>query len=692
MRIAFLDFEFNQITEEKVNLVCASSLDGTTNKVTNFWLHNDSEEKKNLYKFLKKYDRIVCFAAIAEARSYYSLGLNPLSFEWIDLYLEYKCLSNHNDKLNFGKQLVNGKVGHYIKPVPKWERDEDDEEEEGGKSFKQTHSLAEATYKLTGQIRDTEHKTKMRNLIISNPPEFTAEEKFAIMNYCSEDVEHLPQIFERIIENFKELLGGDFDEKLLESDMLTRGRFAAHTAIMESKGYPIDVEKTRNFSSQVANILYDCQREINQLFPEIKPFTWDKKNGRFKWNQKSTREWIEKHPNSDKWEMTDGGKDGLNPEFSLSLEAFTTFYDFKHDYPKDNFGAQMVRYLKLKQSLYGFVPTLNKNKKSFWDSVGSDGRVRPYTNIYGAQSSRSQPSSTGFMFLKPAWMRSLVTPKPGMAMGGIDYGSQEFFISALKSGDDNMVQSYLSGDVYLAFAKLANIIPPHGTKAEFKLERDMCKSTVLGISFLMTKYGLAIKLSSDSGEEWTEEEAQNMIDIFYESYPQLKEYQEGIILEYEHKGYLRLPDGWYLWGDNTKFRSVSNVPIQGFGACVMRKAVELAFERGLYVPFTLHDALYIEFPVGQEHQMLVLRECMRDAFANYFWREEDKADPDNKASEIAKKINMDMFMWSPDYKKDSEIVVNGVEIACSDIYRDERALSEYEQFSKYFEKGSLDLL
>jgi hypothetical protein len=514
----------------------------------------------------------------------------------------------------------------------------------------------------------------MRDLIISDPPMFTEQERAAIEAYGLEDIKDLIPMLKRMEEIYFERDDELTKEQLLQ-EMLLRGRYSAHTAIMESKGYPIDLEKTRNFSKHVASILYDCQREINELFPEIKPFKWNKLDQRFSWDQTKTREWIKTTPYASGWELTDGGKSG-NKLLSLSLEAFEKFYSFRHDYPTDNLGAQFVRYLKLKQNLYGFVPNPDSTRKNFWDFVGPDGRVRPYMNPFAAQSSRSQPSSTGFMFLKPAWMRALVMPAKGKAMAGIDYGSQEFLISALESGDENMIMAYMSGDVYFAFAKQSGMVPANGTREQYPAERNLCKSTVLGLSFKMSKYGLAIKLSQDTGREWTEDEAQELIDKFYETYSALAEFQDNVVLEYKNRGFEKLSCGWYMWSDNDNFRSVGNVPIQGRGASVMRKAVDLAAAKGLYVCKTLHDALYIEYDVGQEWQIKVLAECMRDAFVFYF--------PENQ-KKLAAKIKLDPFAWSPDYPEDGELDIDGWKVPCSNILIDERSLVEYSKFSKYFE-------
>jgi DNA polymerase-1 len=664
-RSLYLDFEFSGIVEPVVQLVCCATYDPITKEKIKWWLYGDKPEQERLAKYLSKYDIVMGYSCVAEARSFLALGLLPLEFEWLDLFLEYRMMTNHNDALQWGDQLVDGKVKKTTKPRPKWEL----EEGEKASGFRATHSLAEATYKLTGEIRDTAHKTKMRELIISAPESFTKKEQEDILEYCMQDVIFLPKIWKRIKEEYEALVR-DPDMQQYFKEALLRGRYSAHTANMEARGYPIDIEKTRNFSRQVGNIVYDLQREINKLFPEIKPFRWNKKEQRFSWDQKITKAWVADNHDVSKWMRTDKG------DISLALEAFEKFYSFQHSYPEDNFGAQMVRFLKLKQSIYGFNKTKGKGK-NFWDSVGSDGRVRPYMNHYGAQSSRSQPASSGFMFLKPAWMRALVSPAKGYFMASIDYGQQEFFISAIESESSNMIQAYLSGDPYLHTAKLAGAVPMDGKREDYKAIRDLFKGTTLAISFAMTKYGLAIKLTNDTGREWTEDEAQEQIDMFYDAYPELLEYQESIKESYIDGCAIKLPCGWTVWPDNENLRSVTNCPIQGHGSSVMRKAVDLAESRGVKILFTLHDALYMEDKIGQEHKIKILADCMREAFIFY---------ADKKYKKVAGEIKLDPFAWSPNYKKDSEIYLGKEkwEVPISNLYIDSRSESEYNKFSKYF--------
>jgi DNA polymerase-1 len=665
----YLDFEFSCTNEKLVNVVSCATVDdfGDTRK---WWLHHDSKTKAEFKKYLKQFSRMIAYAAVAECRAFIGIELEPLDVEWIDLFIEYRCLTNHNDKLQWGEQLVDGKVKKVHKPRPKWDRIEG----ENLLGFSATHSLAEASFKLLGVQRDTVHKKVMRDLIISNCSLYREEEVKAILDYGVDDVQDLPKMYKEI-RNWFQKLDPIIDMREWEKEAMFRGRYSAHTAHMESRGYPIDFEKTMNFSNQVGNILFDVQREISQLFPEINAFSWDKKLGRFKMNQSNIRAWILRFHSDKNWVKTDTG---LN---SLSLEAFTRHFDFKHDYPKDNFGAQIVRLLKLKQQIFGFQVSKDSSKRNFWDSVGSDKRVRPYMNIFKAQSSRSQPASTGFMFLKPAWVRALVQEEPGWAIGGIDYSSEEFLISAVMAEDKGMIDAYKSGDVYLAFAKDAGMVPRNGTKEEYKRERDICKATVLGISYLMTKYGLAVKLSSDTGEVWTEDEAQEMINKFYDSYENLDELQDHLTQLYAEQKYLKLPCGWYMFGDNDNFRSVVNMNIQGIGASIMRKAVDLCYDKGLEVLFTLHDAIYIRYKVGEETKMKLLADAMREAFI-FYWPEELKAD--------AGIIRLDAFSWSRDYPADSEIDLGTMKLPVSNLYVDDRSLIDYAAFSKYFDRRAED--
>jgi hypothetical protein len=339
-----------------------------------------------------------------------------------------------------------------------------------------------------------------------------------------------------------------------------------------------------------------------------------------------------------------------------------------------------VRYLKLKQSLNGFREKAGKDKKTFWDYVGPDSRVRPYFNIFGAQSSRSQPSATGYIHLKPAWQRSIVHPRPGKMLVGIDYASQEVLIAALLSGDVKLIQTYASGDVYLASGKEIGTIPKEGTKATHKKERDEQKPVVLGWMYWMTGYGLSADLTEKTGKEWSVEEAQELLDKLDETYDTFAQFRNDTISLYHDQGYIQLKDGWIMFGDNPNHRSVGNMPVQGAGGDIMRRAVILCTEDGIPTIITLHDALYAEFDLNDWTSVDKFVDNMKKAFVSYF--------EGTAHAEDAKLIRVDTYAWGDGLGETQIKTPNNNLVDTMPVYIDERATEEYEAFKEFFMESS----
>lgn len=191
----------------------------------------------------------------------------------------------------------------------------------------------------------------------------------------------------------------------------------------------------------------------------------------------------------------------------------------------------------------------------------------------------------------------------------------------------------------------------------------------------MSKYGLANKLTLDTGRKYTEDEAQEFIDLFYEKFSALEDFQEKTMLDYQIEGLTRLADGWYVFGDNENFRSVCNVPSQGTGAVVMRRAVDIAVRKyNLKVIITLHDALYIECDEDDFSAIDKLDAAMKEAFVNTI--------PHPRA----KLIGTDIGAWGDVFEEDAEFTTPaGKKFHASKIYIDDRAIDEYKKFNKYFD-------
>ena len=67
-------------------------------------------------------------------------------------------------------------------------------------------------------------------------------------------------------------------------------------------------------------------------------------------------------------------------------------------------------------------------------------------------------------------------------------------IAAALSDDPNMIEAYLSGDAYLAFAKQAHAVPENATKETHRSVRDQFKQCVLGVQYGIGDAALGVRI------------------------------------------------------------------------------------------------------------------------------------------------------------------------------------------------------
>ena len=127
--------------------------------------------------------------------------------------------------------------------------------------------------------------------------------------------------------------------------------------------------------------------------------------------------------------------------------------------------------------------------------VGKDGRNRTLLSPFRSRTGRNQPSNSKFIFGPSVWLRGLIKPPPGYALAYVDWSQQEFGIGSALSGDEAMMDAYLSGDPYLALAKQAQAVPPDATKATHGPTRELFKTCVLGVAYGMEEKSLALRIN-----------------------------------------------------------------------------------------------------------------------------------------------------------------------------------------------------
>ena len=661
-----IDFEYNKTSEGRLGVICCA-LAGPETPLVSFDLRKDKEGFEGRFtsfkEILDKYKKdrrdskgrpfvLVSHSVEAEAGALLSLGIDPRGFYFIDTLIEFKAIANSNPR--FHRFISVSKDG--------WEL---------GKQGRVSASLSSMIKILLRVDIDTQEKDEVRNLIIEGNKEKIDSQMGRILNYCESDIKHLLPC---LVEIEREAVYRRYvtDREIYFKKMTLRGAFSCVSGVIARRGYPVDVEKVAAFRENVPRIISELKLDVNRRISRELGFDLFNKQT-LKLESKLFREYLSK--NFKGWPLTQSGIAKLDED---TLKKYT---HSKHTY-KDTPIDQYLRFLRTESSLKGFME--RPGKKSFFDTLGEDGRSRPYQNIFGSQTGRSQPSSTGFIFLKSAWLRGLVHPPRGRIIIGLDYVSQEFLIAAHASKDRNMVTSYASGDPYLAFAKLSGQAPPDATRASHGDIRDLCKSSVLGIMFGMGAASLAAKISQDTGRKYTQEEAQRQINLFKKSYSKKVFFDSQNIVRYDHIGFLELPDGWPLFGANKNPRSVVNFPVQGRGASVMRRAVLWCDARGLSVIFTLHDAVYIECGIDEiEEKTLELARCMRRAYREIMH--------DGLPDDLKCDVRLDGKAWGDGLgEKSLKIKLEEnytIDLSTQDFYLDKRGADEYQRFKKYLEKN-----
>jgi len=242
-------------------------------------------------------------------------------------------------------------------------------------------------------------------------------------------------------------------------------------------------------------------------------------------------------------------------------------------------------------------------------SVGRDGRnrvqLKPFTTITG----RNAPSNSQFVFGPAAWIRHLMRPEPGAALGYLDYSSQEFATAACLSGDENMQSSYLI-DPYIGFARLAGAVPRDATKQTHGAIRDLFKVAALAVNYGMTEKSLAVRIGR------TESQAAQLIDAHRRAYPRFWEWKDRVLTHVQLLRSYTTSSGWRVThgGKLTEHlkRSLVNFPVQATAADMFRLACVLGVEAGVQICCPVHDALLIQAPVKQIHEQVAL---MRDLMA-----------------------------------------------------------------------------
>lgn len=389
-------------------------------------------------------------------------------------------------------------------------------------------------------------KQSMIDLIKRGHP-FTAAEQAAILDYCSQDVYALEKLLPAMLP------GIDIPYAIF------RGRYSKAVAKMEFTGTPIDVPLLGRLCQHWDALKLKLTRDVEA---ENRYGVYDG----ISWSNERFGLLLGRMGILDQWPRTPAGY--------LSLDDDDTFKDMAVLYPA----------LAALRDLRSTLVRLNKLELPF----GKDGRNRSPIMPYRAITGRNYPPTSKFIFGKPTWLRSLVKPEPGRAIGYVDLCSAEFGIAAALSGDPAMRAAYESGDVYMAFAVEAGAAPRGATQETHPEVRDRYKTVVLAVQYDQSAFGLAKKLGRQT---W---QAQELLDIHRRVYDRYWQWSEWMSQKAIFSGSIETVFGWPLHvTSRTKPRTISNFPMQANGAEILRWACCYAVETGIEVHAPVQDALLV---------------------------------------------------------------------------------------------------
>ena len=219
-------------------------------------------------------------------------------------------------------------------------------------------------------------------------------------------------------------------------------------------------------------------------------------------------------------------------------------------------------------------------------------------------------------------IRRCFIPEEGEEFFSCDYSQVELRIMASLSGDKHMIEAFLEGhDIHAATsAKIFHKSIDEVTKDE----RRKAKSANFGIIYGISAFGLAQGLDIDRRE------AKELIDGYFESFPEVQQFIERCKDEARQKGYAETIMGRrrYLPDINSKNgtvrafaeRNAVNAPIQGTAADIMKLAMIRVWQRlkaeGLKTKLILqvHDELNFSVPQNEREQVeRIVKEEMQNA-------------------------------------------------------------------------------
>ncbi|MET4279829.1 MULTISPECIES: DNA polymerase [unclassified Bradyrhizobium] len=250
--------------------------------------------------------------------------------------------------------------------------------------------------------------------------------------------------------------------------------------------------------------------------------------------------------------------------------------------------------------------------------TNTHGRTFPTFHSFGTISSRISVSDPYLQELRRRHRR-VFSADQGHYLVYFDYSQFEPGIMASLANDDELINMYNDGDIYLAFSKALYGNADH---------RDQCKKIFLAFSYGMSERGIAKLLAGDDASAADRQAIEHKVTSFFSRFKRLDEFKLALELRLLKDGFISTPMG------NERRRSSSGSAlssrerrwatsqrVQGTASLIFKTAlISLASTFGPdAIVLPMHDAVLMQFKIDEDSNVNLskVKEIMAAAFAKW---------------------------------------------------------------------------
>lgn len=416
-----------------------------------------------------------------------------------------------------------------------------------------------------------------------------------VYKYACEDADVTLKLKHKLEEELKK---NNCEELFYQIEM----PLVAVLTYMEWNGVRIDTEALKQTSAHYTERMNQIEQEIYTLAGESFNIASPKQVGDILF---------------DKLKITDKARKTKSKGQYITSEEVLESLRHKHEIV-----GKILDYRGLRKLLSTYIdalpelinPHTNKIHTSFNQAVAATGRL-----------SSSNPNLQNIPIRNEDGkeIRKAFIPEDGCEFFSADYSQIELRIMAHLSGDKNMIEAFRSG--YDIHAATAAKVYKKDISEVTREERSKAKTANFGIIYGISVFGLAERMDVDR------KEAKELIDGYFETYPDVKKYMDESIELARQQGYIEtifnrkrfLPD---INSRNAVVRGYAernaiNAPIQGSAADIIKVAMVRIYRRFMQegirstMIIQVHDELNFNvLPEEKERVKQIVIEEMEHAY------------------------------------------------------------------------------